>query len=56
MTARTYGHTKTGTPITDEQVGDAAASATARAHDAERWTGDPELLVADAAWAWRDLR
>jgi predicted nucleic acid-binding protein len=35
---------------------DAFAAATARAHDAELWTGDPELLVADAPWRWRDLR
>jgi predicted nucleic acid-binding protein len=35
---------------------DAFAAATAQAHDAELWTGDPELLVADAPWAWRDLR
>jgi hypothetical protein len=20
------------------------------------WTGDPELLIARAAWKWRDLR
>jgi predicted nucleic acid-binding protein len=35
---------------------DAFAAATARSHDAELWTGDPELLVADAPWRWRDLR
>lgn len=35
---------------------DAFAAATARAHDAELWTGDPELLVHDAPWRWRDLR
>ncbi len=35
---------------------DAFAAATAQAHDAELWTGDPELLVADAPWACRDLR
>lgn len=35
---------------------DAFAAATAQAHDAELWTGDPELLVADSPWAWRDLR
>ena len=35
---------------------DAFAAATAQAHDAELWTGDPELLLAGAPWAWRDLR
>ena len=35
---------------------DAFAAATARHHDAELWTGDPELLVANAPWRWRDLR
>lgn len=35
---------------------DAFAAATAIAHDAELWTGDPELLVHDAPWRWRDLR
>lgn len=35
---------------------DAFAAATAMAHDATLWTGDPELLVADADWRWRDLR
>jgi predicted nucleic acid-binding protein len=35
---------------------DAFAAATAQAHDAELWTGDPELLVDGAPWAWRDLR
>ncbi len=35
---------------------DAFAAATAMAHDATLWTGDPELLVADAPWTWRDLR
>ena len=35
---------------------DAFAVATAQAHDAELWTGDPELLVPDAPWCWRDLR
>jgi predicted nucleic acid-binding protein len=35
---------------------DAFAAATAQAHDAELWTGDPELLVDDAPWRWRDLR
>jgi predicted nucleic acid-binding protein len=34
----------------------AFAAATAHAHDAELWTGDPELLLDDAPWAWRDLR
>lgn len=35
---------------------DGFAAATAIAHDAELWTGDPELLVAGSPWAWRDLR
>ena len=35
---------------------DAFAAATALAHDAVLWTGDPELLVDPAAWRWRDLR
>lgn len=35
---------------------DAFAAATAIAHDAELWTGDPELLTPDAPWRWRDLR
>jgi predicted nucleic acid-binding protein len=32
------------------------AAATALHHDAELWTGDPELLVRGAEWRWRDLR
>ncbi|MBA3289507.1 MAG: PIN domain-containing protein [Acidimicrobiia bacterium] len=35
---------------------DAFAAATAQAHDAELWTGDPELLIESAPWRWRDLR
>ncbi len=35
---------------------DAFAAATASAHDATLWTGDPELLVNGAGWVWRDLR
>ncbi len=35
---------------------DAFAAATAIAHDAQLWTGDPELLVDDAPWRWLDLR
>jgi predicted nucleic acid-binding protein len=35
---------------------DAFAAATAVAHDAVLWTGDPELLVAGSEWRWRDLR
>jgi predicted nucleic acid-binding protein len=35
---------------------DAFASATAVAHRAVLWTGDPELLVEAAAWQRRDLR
>lgn len=31
------------------------AAVTAIANDAELWTGDPELLVPDAPWRWRDL-
>jgi uncharacterized protein with PIN domain len=35
---------------------DAFAAATAVVHEAQLWTGDPELLVADAPWRWLDLR
>lgn len=35
---------------------DAFAAATAVRHDSELWTGDPELLVPDAAWRPVDLR
>ena len=35
---------------------DAFAAATAIAHEATLWTGDPELLVANSVWSWRDLR
>lgn len=35
---------------------DAFAAATAMAHDATLWTGDPELLVQGAPWRWHDLR
>jgi ribonuclease VapC len=35
---------------------DAFGAATAIAHDATLWTGDPELLLARAPWRWRDLR
>lgn len=35
---------------------DAFAAATAIAHDAVLWTGDPELVVDGATWRWRDLR
>jgi len=35
---------------------DAFAAATAQAHDAELWNGDPQLLVDSAPWRWRDLR
>ena len=35
---------------------DAFAAATAQAHAAPLWTGDPELLVEDAPWTWVDLR
>jgi predicted nucleic acid-binding protein len=35
---------------------DAFAAATAIGHAATLWTGDPELLIDDAPWRWRDLR
>lgn len=35
---------------------DGFAAATALAHDATLWTGDPELLVEGAPWRWHDLR
>ncbi len=35
---------------------DAFADATAVNHEATLWTGDPELLLSGAKWAWRDLR
>ncbi len=35
---------------------DAFAAATASAHEAELWTGDPELLIESSSWRWRDLR
>lgn len=35
---------------------DAFAAATAIAHSAVLWTGDPELLVDGAGWQWEDLR
>ncbi len=35
---------------------DAFAAALAVAQDAILWTGDPELLVYDVPWRWRDLR
>lgn len=35
---------------------DAFAAATAMSHGATLWTGDPELLRAEATWQWRDLR
>ena len=47
------GRIKAGYPLA---YADAFAAATAMAHEAELWTGDPELLVADAPWRWRDLR
>jgi predicted nucleic acid-binding protein len=34
---------------------DAFAAALSSTHDATLWTGDPELLVKDAGWRWRDL-
>lgn len=35
---------------------DAFAAATAISHGATLWTGDPELLIGNAAWSWQDLR
>lgn len=35
---------------------DAFAAATAVACGAVLWTGDPELLLDDALWRWKDLR
>lgn len=35
---------------------DAFAAATALAHDATLWTGDPELLLELAPWSYEDLR
>lgn len=35
---------------------DAFAAATAVAHGAVLWTGDPELLIDPAPWRWRDIR
>ncbi len=32
------------------------AFATATAHEATLWTGDPELLLEDAPWNYEDLR
>lgn len=37
-------------------LGDGFAVATAMHHEAELWTGDPELLFADSPWRARDLR
>ena len=35
---------------------DAFAAATALAHDATLWTGDPEVLLEEAPWSYEDLR
>ena len=35
---------------------DAFGAALATTEGATLWTGNPELLVADASWQWRDLR
>lgn len=35
---------------------DAFAAALTLAVDGTLWTGDPELLVAESSWRWRDLR
>jgi predicted nucleic acid-binding protein len=35
---------------------DAFGAALAIAERAELWTGDPELLIDEATWRWRDLR
>ncbi len=37
-------------------LGDSFAVATALNHDAELWTGDPELLFKGSPWRTRDLR
>ena len=37
-------------------LADAFAAATAMAHDADLWTGDPELLCSDRLWHVLDLR
>jgi predicted nucleic acid-binding protein len=47
------GRLKSEFPLADA---DAFVAATAQAHRAELWTGEPELLVTGAPWAWRDLR
>ncbi len=35
---------------------DAFAAALTLASDATLWTGDPELLLDESSWRWRDLR
>lgn len=35
---------------------DAFGAALAATEGADLWTGDPELLVSNATWRWRDLR
>jgi predicted nucleic acid-binding protein len=35
---------------------DAFGAALAIAEEATLWTGDPELLVDDSPWQWRDIR
>lgn len=35
---------------------DAFAAALAETQRGTLWTGDPELLIPDAPWRWRDLR
>ena len=35
---------------------DALGAALSIAQEATLWTGDPELLVEDSPWQWRDLR
>jgi predicted nucleic acid-binding protein len=35
---------------------DAFGAALASTEKATLWTGDPELLIADSSWQWRDLR
>lgn len=35
---------------------DAFGAALAMRNQAELWTGDPELLVPNSPWSWRDLR
>lgn len=49
----TAARTKADNPMSDA---DAFAVALALESDTEVWTGDPEILVENAPWRWRDLR